>query len=107
MQEICVQSGGGDERGGDEDAGYQAEDGENGGEDYGEEIWGGVRVIGWRGKGGGNENGGGTANHVLWLRDTDCGDSNATFGHAVCGADVGEDDCTAAAHCPEEGLDGL
>ncbi|TGO48179.1 hypothetical protein BCON_0248g00030 [Botryotinia convoluta] len=72
MQKVRMQSGGSDERGGNEDAGYQAEDGEYGGEDYREEV---------------------------------C-DSDATFGHAVCGANVGEDDCTTAAHCPEEGLEG-
>ncbi|TGO37002.1 hypothetical protein BHYA_0109g00390 [Botrytis hyacinthi] len=70
-----------------------------------ERIMGRRSVVGLEWWGRGNKNGGGTANHVLWLHDTDCGDSDATFGHAVCGADVGEDDCTAAAHCPEEGLE--
>lgn len=37
---------GSDERRGDEDAGYQAEDGEDGGENYREEVCGGVRVVG-------------------------------------------------------------
>ena len=49
MQEIRVEGRGSDERRGDEDAGYQAEDGEDGGENYGEEVCGGVRAV-WEGR---------------------------------------------------------